>query len=140
MTKHESSPRLSDTLWWMENLMNLPVTVPVVLEMALRKTISSLQTSDHTELWPCVHGSNMVAWVQVTVDICMEEFLLNFVSEYAIRLSVNVSVSVKTASWISLCGALNILVDTVQVVQVRCKKPSSFSSHHYHQIMKVLST
>jgi len=37
--------------------MNLPVTVSVVLEMALRKTISSLQTSDHTELWPCVCGS-----------------------------------------------------------------------------------
>lgn len=56
MTKHEYPPRLSDPLWWMENLMNLPVTVPVVLEMALRKTISSLQTSDHTELWPCVCG------------------------------------------------------------------------------------
>jgi hypothetical protein len=53
---YESSPRLSDLLWWMKNLMNLPVTVPVVLEMAL-KNISFLQTSDHTELWPCVHGS-----------------------------------------------------------------------------------
>lgn len=59
----------------------------------------------------------MVAWVQVTVDICMEDFPLNFVFGYAIRSSVNVSVSVKVASWISLCGALNILVDTVKVVQ-----------------------
>jgi len=57
VTKHESSPRLSDPLWWMEKLMNLPVTVSVVLEMALGKTVSSLQTSDHTELWPCVRGS-----------------------------------------------------------------------------------
>jgi hypothetical protein len=48
----------------------------------------------------------------------MEEFPLNIVFEYAIRSSsVNVSVSVKVASWISLCGALNIVVDTVQVVQ-----------------------
>jgi len=59
----------------------------------------------------------VVAWVQVTVDICMEDFPLNFVFGYAIRSSVNVSVSVKVASWISLCGALNILVDTVKVVQ-----------------------
>lgn len=59
----------------------------------------------------------MVAWVQITVDICVEEFPLNFVFEYATRSSVNVSVSVKVASWTSLCGALNILVDTVQVVQ-----------------------
>jgi hypothetical protein len=59
----------------------------------------------------------MVAWVQVTVHICMKEFLLNFVFEYAIRSPVNVSVPVKVASWISLCGALNTVVDTVQVVQ-----------------------
>ena len=40
--------------------------------------------------------------MQVTVDICMEEFILNFVFEYSIRSSVNVCVSVKVASWISL--------------------------------------
>ena len=57
-----------------------------------------------------------MAWVQVTVDISLN-FRLTFVFEYAIRSSVNVSVSVKVASFISLCGALNILVDTVQVVQ-----------------------
>ena len=62
-------------------------------------------------------GAQVVTWVQVTVDICMEVFLLNFVFKYAIRSSVNVSISVKATSWISLCGALNILVDTVQVVQ-----------------------
>ena len=55
--------------------------------------------------------------MQVMVDICMEEFLLNFVFEYAIRSSVNVSVSVQVASWISFCDALNIVVDNVQVVQ-----------------------
>ena len=56
MPKHGSSPRLSDLLWWMEK-PDESVTVSVVLEMALRKTISSLQTSDHTELCPCVRGS-----------------------------------------------------------------------------------
>lgn len=55
--------------------------------------------------------------MQVTVDIFMEDFPLNFVFEYTIRSSVNVSVPVKVASWISLYGALNILVDTIQVVQ-----------------------